>query len=112
MIIKHFIFSGKVLIPGTRKVEALRSVRVIAPTVQQASADLVPFLTEKYGKELPHKQSFSAGYGLAYLQPKEVASCEVTAIPPKKKNYTTKKVRTGGIPKQGTKVIETSTPEA
>jgi hypothetical protein len=84
MILKHFVFSGKVLIPGTRRVEVLRGVRIIAPTVQQASAELVPFLTEKYGKELPHKQSFSAGYGLAYLQPKEVASCEVTAIPPKK----------------------------
>jgi hypothetical protein len=83
MILKHFVFSGKVLIPGTRKVEALRPVRVIAPSLQQASADMVPLLTEKFGKELPHKQSFSAGYAIGYLQPREVAVCEVVAIPAK-----------------------------
>lgn len=85
MILKHFVFSGKVLIPGTRKVEALRPVRVIAPSLQQASADMVAILTEKFGKELPHKQSFSPGYAIGYLQPREVASAEVTAIPPKPK---------------------------
>jgi hypothetical protein len=94
MILKHFVFSGKVLIPGTRRVEALRGVRVISHSLQQASADMVPFLAEKFGKELPHKQSFSPGYAIAYLQPKEVASAEVTPIPPKNK-----KVRTGGIAK-------------
>jgi hypothetical protein len=110
MILKHFVFSGKVLIPGTRKVEALRGVRVIAPSMQEASKDMVIVLTEKFGKYLPHKQTFSPGYAIAYLQPKEVASAEVTAPAPKAKQSNAKpsklaqkkeaaKVRTGGIPK-------------
>lgn len=90
MILKHFVFSGKVLIPGTRKVEALRGVRVIAPSMQEASKDMVTVLTEKFGKYLPNKQTFSPGYAIAYLQPKEVASAEVTALPPKKNSKPSK----------------------
>lgn len=89
MLLKHFVFSGKVLIPGCRRVEALRPVRVIAESVHMASRDLAPLLNEKFAKDLPHHQTFSEGYGIAYLQPREVASVEISA-PPAKRVWTTK----------------------
>lgn len=52
-MLKHFIVSGRFLIPGTRKVATLAPVRVVARDRSHATVQLAPVLSDQYAKALP-----------------------------------------------------------
>ena len=65
---KLFTVSGSCLIPGTRSLVRVEPIKVSAPDAMTASKQIVPYLTEKFRKELPHGHSFSAGFAYHHLQ--------------------------------------------
>jgi len=67
-MVRMYVFSGKVLIPNTRKVESLPPTRVMAESQHTASKDLANLLNEKFAKDLPHGSSFGANWALLNLQ--------------------------------------------
>ena len=79
--------SGTFLIPGTRERGSFGPVKVIAASKQQASADLVPLLNEKFSKEMSNRSvpshlaiRFTANWAMMNLR--WVDKMRVKAPPP------------------------------